>query len=74
MTLKEKATAACGPIKALVHSTDPRRGTAVLVDEKGRRIRVPWEVLQHAPVLLRGTKPTTLDPPRATARASLSLL
>lgn len=54
MTLKEKATAALGPITARVLSYDPRRGTAVLVDERGRRIRVSWEVLQHAPVLLRG--------------------
>ena len=42
------------PVKCRVLGSDPRRGTAVLIDEKGRRIRLGWDILKDGPILLRG--------------------
>lgn len=51
---KKVEPSATGPFRARVWKSDFRRGLATLIDERGRRIRVTWEILQHSPTLLRG--------------------
>jgi hypothetical protein len=42
------------PLRCRVWTTDPKRGTATLITDKGLRIRLSYDVVKDAPVLLRG--------------------
>jgi hypothetical protein len=44
------------PVHAKVLSYDARRGTSsvVTLEERSRKLRIPWSVLAHAPVLAPG--------------------